>query len=406
MSEIWAERQRRTNQLVRIAAEYIFNQEIVTSEQLYGLCQLTWITKSKKNNNAYIKSTKIPALEHVFQMDFPRMPIEEIAEEVSKILKKPAVKELIISHTGFTNFFKVYRNSSLEWIKKNHKILRPLFEKALQLSNEKQRVELIKKIAKLPSIPTPEDSKEYKEMHAEYLITPVFFALDSRIKFPIINGNQSVKNLLAELKVTDDSLEAKYKAMISLYGTGGINDAADLDQIGKYIIDFVEEGKRKPTKKLLENQPTTGVTELPFKDESDVKSVQQALTIEKRRLHNELTNKLKLYLKNYTLFEGRDDSAMFDVLVENYDENKNDLLIEVKSSSETAHVRMAIGQLYDYWFKLKGKTEPHHLAILLPNPPDKEIKNLLEWRGIGILWFSGNTLKTCCEWLDEFVESE
>jgi hypothetical protein len=192
----------------------------------------------------------------------------------------------------------------------------------------------------------------------------------------------------------------KYTAMIDQYGNGGIKDAADLDQVGDDIIDFV--GK-KPTKKLLEIKPATGEAELPLKDESDLISLQEARTIEKRRLHNILTNKLKSYLINYTLLEGRDDIAMFDVLVKKYGVHKNDLLIEVKSSSESAHVRMAIGQLYDYWFTINGDSVPC-LAILLPNPPDKEIKVLLDWLYIGILWFSGDKLETCSEWLDELIE--
>lgn len=46
MSKNWAERQCRTNQLVRVLAKYIFKQKNIQSEQHYGLCKLTWITKS------------------------------------------------------------------------------------------------------------------------------------------------------------------------------------------------------------------------------------------------------------------------------------------------------------------------------------------------------------------------
>ncbi|MCX7066919.1 MAG: hypothetical protein NTW85_04400 [Methylococcales bacterium] len=407
MSENWAERQRRTNQLVRIAADYVFNQKTVQQtvqpEHLYGLCKLTWITDGRNVDNlTYVKNAKIPALGLIFQKDFSDKTIVEVAEEISKILDQPDVNKLIISHTGFSNFYKVYSNSSLTWIESNFNELLPLFKKAFQLSNDNEGLELIRKISKLSGIPKPNNPNQ--KMHPEFLITPVFFALDSRILFPIINGSKGVKNLLKKLKVAGTSLENQYSEMIKLYGTGGIDDAADLDQIGNDITDFVGIAGRKPTKKLLESKPDTGGAELPLKDESDIISLQEARTIISKRLHNGLTNKLKSYLTNYTLIEGRDDRAMFDVLVKNYDKNKNDLLIEVKSSSEAAHIRMAMGQLYDYWFTIKGDIEPH-LAILIPSKPDEDIIKLLEWLDIGILWFSGEELETCSDRLDTLIEN-
>jgi hypothetical protein len=337
MSENWAERQRRTNQLVRIAADYVFNQKTVLPQHLYGLCKLTWITDGHNVDNlTYIESTKIPALGFIFQKDFSDKTIVEVAEEISNILDQPDVNKLIISHTGFSNIRGVFRNSSLEWIQGNFQKLLPLFREALQLSSDNQGLELIKKISGLSRIPNP---KKNQKMNSENLITPVFFALDGRIRFPIINGSKGVKNLLKKLKVAGTSLENQYSEMIKLYGTGGIDDAADLDQIGNDITDFVGIAGKNPTKKLLESKPDTGGTELPLKDESDLVSLQEARTVTSKRLHNGLTNKLKSYLTNYTLLEGRDDRAMFDVIVKNYDDENNDLLIEVKSSLESAHIK-------------------------------------------------------------------
>lgn len=125
---------------------------------------------------------------------------------------------------------------------------------------------------------------------------------------------------------------------------------------------------------------------LPLKDEADVEAIKSAGTINQRRIHNQITNKLRESLTKFTVFEGNSDSCMFDALVKDYDGKKNDLLIEVKSSTEPPHVRMAIGQLFDYWFTLKGDKEPH-LAVLLPERPSKEIENFLNWLGVGLLWF-------------------
>ena len=111
---------------------------------------------------------------------------------------------------------------------------------------------------------------------------------------------------MRQLKVTDASLEMQYSEMIKLYDTGGVNDAADLDQIGKDITDFIEISGKKPTKKLLASQPTTDGSELPLKDEFDLISLQEARTVTSKRLHNGLTNKIKSYLTNYTLLESLD----------------------------------------------------------------------------------------------------
>jgi hypothetical protein len=235
-------------------------------------------------------------------------------------------------------------------------------------------------------------------MRPEYLLTPVFFALDQRIRFPLINGNEGVKNLLSALKVSKASLEMQYQSMISLIGAGGIMDAADLDQAGRDLPDFTDITGKQPTKKLLEAKPTDTASELPLKDEDDIESLQKSRTVTMKRIHNKLTNKLKTCLADYTLLEGCDKSAMFDVLVKNYDGDSSDLLIEVKSSVEVPHIRMAVGQLFDYWFSMRGDSE-HHMAILLPESPTDEVKKLLAWLDIGVLWFSGESLKTCCDWL-------
>jgi hypothetical protein len=64
---------------------------------------------------------------------------------------------------------------------------------------------------------------------------------------------------------------------------------------------------------------------------------------------------------------------------------------------------MAVGQLFDYWFSLKGNSE-RHMAILLPGSPPEAVKKLLTWLDIGVLWFSGESLKTCCDWLTTLAD--
>lgn len=74
------------------------------------------------------------------------------------------------------------------------------------------------------------------------------------------------------------------------------------------------------------------------------------------------------------------------------------MLIEVKSSSELPHVRMAIGQLFSYRYSLRS---PHtvDLAIVLPARPAPEIIGLLDSLNIGLLWLVEDRLETLTLWL-------
>jgi len=405
MSVLWAERQRRTNRLITLLSDYIFSQsEEVTPKQLYGLCALTWITIPKIKTNfdidaPYIKKTKIPALGYVFNEDYSSFSLKEIADDIYSKSKSKDIKGLIKSHTGFSNYYNAFRDekSSLAWIKGNHTELLNLFEKARNLKTDKDGFYLMSEIEALPKIP-----RKGGDGPPENLLTLVFFSLDRRLRFPIINSNKKVIKRLTQLGVKNKSLGEKYTKMISLYGKGGINDAADLDQVGDDLLEIIGNAKNSPTKRLLEKKTVEG-KDLPLKDDSDIATLQKSLNIISRRQHNKLTNKVRCFLKGYTLYEGTNQDAMYDILVKKYDKKNNpkttnDLIIEVKSSEKKADIRMAIGQLFDYWFNEKGDVKKH-IAILLPmEPPDESIR-MLEWVGIGVLWFSGNKIKTNTEWL-------
>ncbi len=248
----------------------------------------------------------------------------------------------------------------------------------------------------MPGIPKANHPEQL--MKAEYFLTPAFFMLDSKVKFPLINGNKGVKNLLKALGVQSDDLESQYVSMVKLYGVGGIDDAADLDQVGNDLPDFIETSKKRAKKSLLKTKETKSTSKLPLKDENDIEVIRKAGTITQRKIHNQLTNKIILSLSEYTLLEGRDNSCMFDVLVKKYNQEQ-DLLIEVKSSLEKANIRMAIGQLFDYWYNLKGDEDPH-IAMLLPEAPDNECIEFLEWMDVGLMWFKNNELHTSTDWLE------
>lgn len=394
MSENWAERQRRTNRLTRAIARHVFRKNRITSEQLYGLCKLTWITGSYDTADAkYISSTKIPALGSALSRNYDGWSLSDVADDVSRILGTGKSRELVVTHTGFTHFYKPYCNSCRGWLDENRRQVESLFRRAFALASDRQGLEIIQAIQRLPRIPKANVSSH--RMKPEYLLTPVIFSLDKRIRFPIINGNEGVRALLSAIGATSLPLDEQYKRMIQLYREGEIRDAADLDQIGSDLPDFIQVGDRRPSKKLLEQKETSG-NALPIKDENDITSLQKAKTVKHRQLHNVLTNAIRKALASFTLLEGRDSSALFDVLVKNYNNEGEDLLIEVKSSTQSAHVRMAIGQLFDYWFTTYGDCLPH-IAILTPNRPCEATVEMLRWLKIGVLWIENGTLKTCSE---------
>ena len=165
------------------------------------------------------------------------------------------------------------------------------------------------------------------------------------------------------------------------------------------ISDFVTTKKQPATKKLLEEKEIQEGKKLPLKDENDIYVIHQEGRKKQRRIHNKLTNKFKKTLEKYTLLEGVNKNIMFDVLVKNYNNSDNDLLVEAKSSTKTANIRMAIGQLLDYWYSLNG-TKDAHLAILLPRKPEKDKISMLKHLDIGVMWYNKKgKLKTATKWL-------
>jgi hypothetical protein len=339
---------------------------------------------------------KIPALEHIFQESFKDHTLENVSKRVYHITGNKDLSNLILKHTGFTNFYSAYRNSSLEWITDNFDQLYPLYQASYSAGSCDDRKIIIDNISKMKGIPKANHPSIL--MQPEYLLTPTFFMLDSEIKFPIINGKKSINSLLEKLKVKNKNLTNKYSAMTSLYGKKGLKDAADLDQLGTHIVDFLDTQAK--SKKVLEKKDTK--KELPLKDETDVLVIQKSNTIKYRRIHNELTNKLKNSLKSYSLFEGSEKDCMYDVLVNKFDK-QHDLMIEVKSSNDIPNIRMAIGQLLNYWFKLYGNLEERYLAVLLPIQPSEDIINFFNTLKIGLLWFDNNNLKTNDDWLNHLT---
>ncbi|WP_312589916.1 hypothetical protein [Comamonas terrigena] len=400
MSEVWAERQRRTNQLVRGIARKVLEGPI-DGNRLYGLCRLTWITEAyDAEHPAYIRSTKIPALGDALHQNFTGRTLDEVANEVATQLERPELETLVRSHTGFTNFYKAYRNSAREWMLMHEAEITAIFQRAYLLQSDADAQLLGADIAALPSI--PKANHPHLLMRPEYLLTPACFALDPRLRFPILNGAERVQSVLRRIGAADRSVPAQIQLFVGLIGQNGVRDAADLDQLGLTALDGLGRADHEPMRQLLMHVPDEGDS-LPLKDEEDVRRLQQALDVAQRRVHNSMTNKLRQLLANWTLLEGRAKDCRYDVLVKGYDGGDNDLLLEVKSSVDSAQIRMAIGQVYDYWHRLMGPSSDCHAAIVLPGRPDTATEELLQWLEVGLLWLEGGQLYTSTEWLEEFV---
>lgn len=147
MSVDWAERQRHTNRLARRLAGHLFARSKITARQLYGLSKIAWITNSYEGDAAaYVASTKIPALGDVLGTDFSNKPLNQIANEIAEQLGDITLNDLVIGHSGFTNFYKAYRNSVFTWIEDNLSTLVPLYKAAYNSNNEKARLKTVKAI--------------------------------------------------------------------------------------------------------------------------------------------------------------------------------------------------------------------------------------------------------------------
>ena len=78
-------------------AGYVFNQPNITPEQLLGLAKLSWITKSYDGDNAaYIRSTKIPALEGILSTDYSGASLRDISIDVARQLGEALGSDLQI----------------------------------------------------------------------------------------------------------------------------------------------------------------------------------------------------------------------------------------------------------------------------------------------------------------------
>ena len=221
-------------------------------------------------------------------------------------------------------------------------------------------------------------------MAALNLITPLVACLDPGRKFPIINGERGVNRKLMKLGLVHSKLEEQVMGFIGLIGKFGLGDAFAVDTM-------TEERMEKITRRSLRlSKPGAVIGKgkaLPILDDAERKAVQKSGTIIYRRRHNTMTTRLRELLTGIELTQGPGIDSRYDILIQDYDRQGRDLLIEVKPDPDKGSIRIAIGQLLDYRRFVPNQVATDLAILTISRPPQSHIE-LMQDLQITSLWFA------------------
>ena len=389
MNQSEIEQKRRTNDLVRLCYRYLRDQSKLDGDTFYQLCKLTWYSASASGRK-HLETVRKPALESIFIGDYEELSNADVARDIATKTKKSfdSIHPLIEQSTGFTALYMAYRNSCRGWIQENIETLTAIAEIIYGSSKRQKFLDVASTLENLPSI---SGAGNASNMHLKpaSLITPLLYSLSKKKTYPIVNKRENVLNLLKWLNLAGAPLADQVRELHSLIGASGIEDAAMLDSISTDLRRLVRLPNQPRQSKVASEKRTRGKN-LPLKDAYDITVVTRANTQKAKRIHNDLTNRIRNYFNDdYLVLEGVHNNCLYDVLVEDYFEKDVSLLLEVKSSNHVPDVRMAIGQLYDYGRHLLGD---HYRAIFLPNRPDENLRQLAEYSKVMLMWFVDSTM--------------
>lgn len=364
------QRHQRTAQLVRIAYDQISRKSSISPEKIYALCQLTWLD-GKKAPHLWVLWDK-----------------EGIAPKSDDGLVNTKFPEQVVRQInlgiGIANFYKAYRNSSLDWIRANYKKISLLLNRAANIKTDSDAVQIGIEISKLPGIPKMNHPEN--KMNPVSLLSPLFACVDKRLRFPFINKNENVVELHKNVGISNKSLSEQIRTLCGLIGQYGVKDSLMLDVIGhKLQFSSIKTDRSKLKKSEI-------YKELSYKEDSDIEYFRKSKQATLTRLHNTMTNAfLEISRQLGKQIRVGNKSNMYDILVLNYNDKGRDLLVEAKSAVNRPDIRLAIGQLYDYRRGL-SKRPVTDLAVLLPSKPASDEFLFLEDVGIGVLWFTNKTI--------------
>lgn len=389
----WYERRHDTARFVQACYD---EAPTMSAAKLHALCRLTWCNLAKKKTKFDVAETTgslvAPALEELFGKTIEANSLEDLAISLDEAGIPKVVRHAAGKKIGFVSFYNAYRNTSKQWLKTHEKAVLELFAHARQLKSDAARRKLYERIATLPDIPR----KKGGSLPAANLLTPVIACLDPQVRCPIINSAPIVVERLTVLGRLHATLPKQFDGLVALVGKPGVPDAfvLELTDAKKSVYDpeSKEQALFEAEERLFE--PAVPRSEsLPIKNEEDIKVVSDALRTKHKQLHNRMTNRLLAVCqqKMLTVEEGRPPNCRFDALVRNHPKG-HDLLIEVKSTTEIADVRLAVGQLLDYRRQLPKKATTN-IAVLLPNEPGEHVRAFLADVKARALWFKKD-LKT------------
>ncbi|WP_147332946.1 hypothetical protein [Archangium gephyra] len=365
--------------------------------KLHALCQLTWCNRAKNETRFFgvaetTGSLVVPALETLFGKSLKSRSFENLVVSLAEAGIPKAVRHAAGKRIGFVSIYPAYRNTSKKWMETHKGAVQEIFAHARRLASDADRRQIYERIATLPDIPREKGGP----LPAANLLTPVIACLDPQARSPIINSLPEVIDRLVVLGRLHATLPRQFDGLVALVGKPGVPDAFVLDVTGTEMFGYVPDSTEQELFEAEEKLFTPAVPRsesLPIKNEEDIKVVSDALRTKHRQLHNRMTNRLLNVCKekNLTVEEGRLQSCRFDALVRNHQTGR-DLLIEVKSSTAIADIRLAVGQLLDYRRQLPKK-ETTHIAVLLPSEPGEHVRAFLNDVEARALWFTKD-LKT------------
>jgi len=349
----------------------------------------------------------------IFGADISSSSLADVARHIAT--HEQVKRTWITANSGFSNFYNAYRNTSAAWVKQHRSRIEHLVRAARKLKTDEEAQALAGRIEKMPGI--PKANHDQPTLPANALLTPLLFALDPRTRFPVINGRKPIRQFIKARGLQDSPLSMQHHALVSLIGQNDWKDAADVDAAMSNAADVVvvtrpgQPATLVQCSKPLQHQPTSGKT-LSVKDDADQTAIaKSSRNIVKRRLHNRMTNRFhELFGTQHDCKEGASKLALYDIMVMDCLKGKQgseSLLIEVKSSSEEPHVRMAIGQLFAYAYRLG--LDAYKSAVLLPAEPATHLQELLHHLDIGCIWYCDPnlvTLTTSTPWLKKWVASQ
>lgn len=377
----WLQRERDTWKMIRACFEsYIYRKE-TQADKLRALCSLTWITKGGDNT----RKVTLPALCTLTGKRLADCALANLSGNLAKAKVAVRIVKAANNPTGFVNFYNAYRNSCVHWFGHRTKEIYDLFERAYVLKSDEDAKAIYSEIAKLDRVGHGGGSGG---LRPENLLTPVIACLDPRKRCPVINGREEVRDKLEAIGVAKSKLPDQFWAFVKLIYQAGVTDAFMLDIISPQQLSEFSKSAQSKKRQVELPMKEKQLTEL---DENEVEVLKKASRSSFIMRHNSMTNRLRSCCESSgkLVYRGSTKECCFDALVEDYDGEGRDLLIEAKSSTEAAFCRMAVGQLLDYRRQLR-ESATTDLAVLFSGPPGKHVRDFLGHIGIKVLWFVGD----------------